>query len=73
LASRRGIAASELVLELVEKEMQAERQTKHPTAAALRKLRRDARSAYLREAARKASSARAEYEIVEDVTDIIEY
>jgi predicted DNA-binding protein len=73
LASHRGIPASELVLELVEKELQAERRSKKLSAAAIRKLGKDARSTVLREAARRAVSQDSDYEFTEDILDLIDY
>lgn len=75
LASSRGIPASTLILALVENEILQEQRKTKLTAGSLRKLRKEARSAYLSEAARKASDAMKdnEYELIEDITDILEY
>jgi hypothetical protein len=72
LARRRGQSASSLLIELVEKELAADEKIVRPTATVLRRLGKEARSAYLRKAAQKAL-AHTEFEQVEDVVDLIEY
>ncbi len=75
LATQRGIPASALVIELVKKEMDALSKTTMPTATSLRRLRKDARSAYLVDATRKAVTALEAHdlELIEDVPDLLEY
>lgn len=72
LAKRRGQSASSLLIELVEKELQAEAKVVRPSPAMLRRAGKEARAAYLRKAAQKAIG-HADIEVIEDVPDLIDY